>query len=94
MNSKNVEMSLNSVGSLSCLVGNNKGKVENCIVNVDYEAEGVVYQFALNHTGLERGVGVVDCYFIGESSAKFANISNGGMYARCYKVAKDAVATY
>ena len=89
-----VEMSLNSVGSLSCLVGNNKGKVENCIVNVDYEAEGVVYQFALNHTGLEAGLGVFNCVFIGETDAKTANITNGGSVGKCVKVAEDKIATY
>ena len=89
-----VEMSLKSVGSLSCLVGNNKGKVENCIVNVDYEAEGVVYQFALNHTGLEAGLGVFNCVFIGETDAKTANITNGGSVGKCVKVAEDKIATY
>ena len=89
-----VEMTLKSVGSLSCLVGNNKGLVENCIVNVDYEAEGTVYQFALNHTGLEQGLGVINCIYIGETDAKTANITNGGTVGKCYKISEEKVATY
>ena len=89
-----VEMSLKSVGSLSCLVGNNKGLVENCIVNVEYEAEGTVYQFALNHTGIEKGLGIRSCIFIGETSAKPANLDNGGFVGKCVKISKEKVATY
>lgn len=89
-----VEMSLKSVGSLSCLVGNNKGVVENCIVNVDYEAEGTVYQFALNHTGLEQGLGVFNCVYIGETTAKAANIANGGNVGKCVKITLDKIATH
>jgi hypothetical protein len=89
-----VEMSLKSTGSLSCLVGNNKGLVENCIVNVEYEAEDTVYQYALNHTGLEKGLGIRNCVYIGETDAKSANLSNGGFVARCTKITKDEIATH
>ena len=89
-----VEMSLSSVGSLSCLVGNNKGKVENCIVNVDYEAEGTVYQFALNHTGTEQGLGVFNCVYIGDTDAKAANITNNGTVGKCAKISEDKIATH
>ena len=90
-----VEMNLKSVGSLSCLVGNNKGLIDNCIVNVTFEAVTDVYLFALNHTGLEPGLGVRNCVFIGEyGDVKYANVSNGGFIAKCYKISKDEISTY
>lgn len=90
-----VEMSLKSVGSLSLLVGNNKGMVENCIVNVEYEAVGDAYLFALNHTGLERGLGIKNCVFIGDASdLGWANVENGGSVSKCKKITKEEVSTF
>lgn len=89
-----VEMTLKSVGSLSCLVGNNKGLVENCIVNVEFEAVGDVYQYALNHTGLEQGLGIRSCIFIGDTTIAPANLNNGGFVGKSYKITKEQIATY
>ena len=90
-----VEMTLKSIGSLSLLVGNNKGMVENCIVNVEYEAVGDAYLFALNHTGLERGLGIKNCVFIGNAGTLgWANLENGGSVSKCKKITKEEVATF
>lgn len=90
-----VEMTLNSVGSLSCLVGNNKGLVENCIVNVEFDALGDTYLFALNHTGLEEGLGIKNCVFIGEyADVLEANLTNGGFVTDCNKISKEQIATF
>lgn len=90
-----VEMTLKSVGSLSLLVGNNKGMVENCIVNVEYEAAGDAYLFALNHTGLERGLGIKNCVFIGDAGElEWANLENGGSVSKLKKITKEDIATF
>ena len=90
-----VEMTIKSVGSLSCLVGNNKGLVENCIVNATFESVGDTYLFALNHTGLEAGLGIRNCVFIGEyGDVKYANLDNGGSIGKCYKIKAGEVADY
>ena len=87
-----VSMKVSSVGSLSTLVGNNKGVVENCISNVTYDALGTVYLFALNHTGVEEGLGVRNCVFIGDYADKeFANTTNGGFVENCYKINENEV---
>ena len=39
-----------------CLVGNNKGLVENCIVKAEFDAVGDAYLFALNHLVLMQNV--------------------------------------
>lgn len=90
-----VNMKLTSVGSLSGLVGNNKGLVENCISNIEYDALGNVYLFALNNTGLEEGLGIKNCVFIGDGADKeFANLTNGGFVEGCSKITKDQISTF
>lgn len=90
-----VEMSLKSVGSLSCLVGNNKGLVENCIVNVTYDSLGDTYLFGLNHTGLEEGLGFKNCVFIGDyAELEYANLVNGGFVEGCNKITKEDIPTF
>ena len=90
-----VNMKVKSVGSLSTLVGNNKGLVENCIVNVEYEAVGDMYPFALNHTGLEEGLGINNCVFIGDyQGTNYANLTNGGFVTNCSVITKDQIATH
>ncbi len=87
-----VNMKVSSIGSLSCLVGNNKGLVENCIVNVLFDAVGDAYLFALNHTGIEEGLGVNNCIFIGDSQGKeFAKLINGGFAKNCFKISTSEV---
>lgn len=90
-----VDMKVSSIGSLSCLVGNNKGLVENCIVNVEFDAVGDAYLFALNHTGLEEGLGVTNCVFVGDAkNASFAKLTNGGFAEECYKISESQVSTF
>lgn len=90
-----VNMKVTSVGSLSCLVGNNKGLVENCIVDVEFDALGDAYLFALNHTGIEDGLGVNNCVFIGNHQDKeFAKLENGGFATNCYKIADSEVSEF
>lgn len=87
-----VNMKVSSVGSMSALVGNNKGLVENCIANVTYDALGVVYLFALNHTGVEEGLGIKNCVFIGDYADKeMANTTNGGFVEGCNKISINDV---
>lgn len=89
-----VELDMYSVGTLSCLVGNNKGIVENCVSKVTVDALGKVYLFALNHTIASDLFGVKNCVYIGESNAEFANVSNGGFVSDCNKITLDQVATF
>lgn len=90
-----VEMTIKSTGSLSALVGNNKGLVENCIVNVNYEGYADKYLFALNHTGLEEGLGINNCVFIGEyAEVEYANIENGGFVTNCHKITRDQISEF
>ena len=90
-----VNMTVKSIGSLSTLVGNNKGLVENCIVNVEYEAAGDMYPFALNHTGLEEGLGINNCVFIGDyQGTNYANTTNGGFVTNSIVITKDQIASY
>ena len=90
-----VDMKVSSIGSLSCLVGNNKGLVENCIVKVDFDAVADAYLFALNHTGLEEGLGVRNCIFIGDAkNAEFAKLTNGGFVEDCSKISESQISTF
>ena len=90
-----VNMKVSSIGSLSALVGNNKGLVENCIVEVEFDAVGDAYLFALNHTGLEEGLGVNNCIFIGDAKgAEFAKLVNGGFATNCYKISTSEVSGF
>ena len=90
-----VDMKVSSIGSLSCLVGNNKGLVENCVVNVNFDALGEDYLFALNHTGLEAGLGVNNCVFVGDAKdAEFAKLINGGFAENCHKISENAVSEF
>lgn len=88
------ELTLKSMGTLSCLVGFNKGVVENCIANVDYDALGRVNLFALNHTDNEN-TGVRNCVFVGQyGENEYANTSNGGFVVDCYKINSSEVSEF
>ena len=90
-----VDMKVSSIGSLSCLVGNNKGLVQNCIVKVDFDAVGDAYLFALNHTGLESGLGVINCIFVGDTKgAEYAKLTNGGFTYDCHNITESQVSGY
>ena len=90
-----VEMKVSSIGSLSALVGNNKGLVQNCVVKVEFDAIGDAYLFALNNTGLEEGLGVDNCVYIGDSQGKeYANLENGGFATNCYKITSEEVSEF
>lgn len=90
-----VDMKVSSLGSLSCLVGNNKGLVQNCIVKVEFDAISTAYLFALNHTGIEKGLGVDNCVYIGDAKTKeFANLTNGGFVTNCHKITEANVSTF
>ena len=89
------ELKVTSVGTLSALVGNNKGLVENCISNVEVDALGKVCLFALNHTGLEEGLGINNCVYIGNyAEYEYANLTNGGFVTNCSKISKDQVSSF
>ena len=90
------ELDMQSLGSLSCLVGNNKGIVENCITNVTFDALGKVCLFALNHTLPNLELGVKNCVYIGEQvETQMANLTNGGsMLSECFAITANQVATF
>ena len=89
------ELKLTSMGTLSTLVGNNKGLVENCISNVEYDALGKVCLFALNHTGIEEGLGVRNCVFVGDYAEwEYANLTNGGFVENCHKINDSQVSSF
>lgn len=89
------ELELASLGSLSCLVGNNKGIVENCITNVTFDALGKTCLFALNHTVESDLYGVRNCVYIGEQTQTMqANITNGGFITDCFAITFNEVATF
>lgn len=86
------EIKLTSIGSLSGLVGNNKGLVQNCIANVTYDVIGDMYLFALNHTGTEAGIGIDNCIFIGDyADREEANLENGGFVSNCHKLSVEDI---
>ena len=86
------EIKLTSIGSLSGLVGNNKGLVKNCIANITYDVIGDMYLFALNHTGTEAGIGIDNCIFIGNyADRKEANLENGGFVSNCHKLSVEDI---
>lgn len=88
------ELHVKSMGTLSCLVGFNKGVVENCIANVTYDALGRVNLFALNHYD-NMDTGIKNCVFIGEyGSNEFANVNNGGFVENCHKITLSEVSTF
>lgn len=90
-----VEMKVSSVGSLSALVGNNKGLVENCIVKVEYDALAKVSLFALNQITEIAGVGVNNCVFIGDYEGKeMANITNGGFVENCHTISVNDISQF
>ena len=81
-----------SIGSLSTLVGNNRGKVENCIVMSEFEAVGEAYLFALNNTGTVDGIGVNNCVYIGSNTtAEFAKLTHGGFATNCRRLTAEQV---
>ncbi len=90
------QLDLSSTGSVSGLVGNNKGIVKNCVSNVTFDALGKICLFALNHTTLNSvAFGVKNCVYIGESvECEMANVANGGFITDCYAITKDQVATF
>lgn len=89
------EMTLSSIGSLSCLVGNNKGLVSNCISNVKYDALGDMYLFALNQTSSVEGIGINNCIFIGDyENVEFVNLNNGGFSNNCAAISLTDVSNY
>lgn len=88
------ELKVSSVGTLSCLVGYNKGLVENCISNVTYDALGKVCLFALNNIDA-NGVGVKNCVYVGEyGEAEYANTTNGGFVEGCSKIKSNEVSEF
>ena len=87
-----VKMKVSSVGSLSTLVGNNKGVIENCVINVEYDALGKVALFALNQTSEIAGMGVKNCVFIGDYEDKqLANTTYGSFVEDCHTIALSEV---
>ena len=54
-----------------------------------------MYPFALNHTGLEEGLGINNCVFIGDyQGTNYANLTNGGFVTNCSVITKDQIATH
>lgn len=90
------ELDLQSLGSLSCLVGNNKGVVENCITKVTFDALTNAYLFALNHTLPNLEYGVKNCVYIGsETTTNMANLTNGGsILSECFAITLEQVPTF
>ncbi len=82
-----------SVGSLSALVGNNKGIVKNCLVASSIDSLGKSYLFALNHTAGD-GYGVESCVYVGEAQSEFANLANGGYCTNCRSLSVEEASTF
>ena len=90
-----VNMKVSSVGSMSCLVGDNEGYVENCVVQVEIDALGKVCLFGLNTTGLEEGLGFNNCYFIGNAQgAELAKIQNTATMTNCHALTEAQASTF
>ena len=89
------KLELHSTGSVSGLVGNNKGTVKNCVSNVTFDALGKIYLFALNHTMPDLTLGVKNCVYVGEGvQNEMANVANGGYITDCFAITLDEVATF
>ena len=89
------QLDLHSTGSVSGLVGNNKGIVKNCVSNVTFDALGKICLFALNHTMPGQEYGVMNCVYVGESvTAQMANLSNGGFATNCHAITLEDAKTF
>lgn len=83
--------SVNSVGSASALVGNNKGLVKDCVTTVSLQAIGKANIFALNHTIDSDKLGIVNCVYVGEATCELAELANGGFISNSFAITQSQV---